>query len=140
MGCWHLVTLHVIVYRVYIHTLLSLIGVMNFRTLTELWHRSREANRKYRDVSVSRRLSTLRYLNSTALYSHSIGMSMFEVTFSLFFIIIQSARNTLDSVSRSQSDFDQVIYNYHWEFSINEKVIPKLTSPISYEVHVIAIR
>ena len=78
MGCWHLLTLHVIVYRVYIYTLFLLIGVMNFRTLTELWHRSREANRKYRDVSVSRRLSTLRYLNSTALFSCTVYVNVWS--------------------------------------------------------------
>ena len=66
-------------------------------------------------------------------------MLMFEVAFSLFFNILRLACNTLDSVSRSQSDFDQVIYNHHWEFLINEKLIQKLTCPISNEVHVIAI-
>ena len=58
-------------------------------------------------------------------------MLMFKVAFSLFLDTNQSASSTLDWVLNNQSDFDWVLYQNHWQFSINKKIIPMLTCPIA---------
>ena len=57
-------------------------------------------------------------------------MLMFKVAFSLFATMNQSACSTLDRVLNNQSDFDSVLkYMHHWEFAIQQKIIPMLTCP-----------
>ena len=56
-------------------------------------------------------------------------MLMFNVAFSSFSNINQSACSALDGVLKSQSDFDWELYKRHREFSIRKKIIPMSTCP-----------
>ena len=64
------------------------------------------------------------------LYPNNVvSMLMLKAAFSLFSNINQSAPSTLDWVLNNLSDFDWQLYMHHWEFPIQQKIIPNIKMP-----------
>ena len=63
---------------------------------------------------------------------------MFEVAFSLFSNINQSACSTLNGVLNNQSDFERVLYMHHWEFPIRMLTCPIIIakSAADFQCHI----